>query len=84
MAYGVQGRARVLAMPDPLSWPLASVAGNRALEVTHSILASLGMWCGNGMWQGQGKDIRMLPLMELARKGKRPRTSAGPLASGYC
>lgn len=83
-AYRVSGRSQVLAKPAPISWLLASVAGNRAMEVTHSVLASPGMWCGDGVWEGQGKDIRILPLMGLASERKRPRTGAGPLVTCYC
>lgn len=52
-AWWVQKRGRVLATPVPLSWPLVSMARNRALEVTLSLSSgfpegwSVVMVCGD-------------------------------------
>ena len=83
-ACWVQKRGRVLATPAPLSWPLVSMARNRALEMTLSFSPgfpegwSVVMVCG----RGQQKGIRLPSLNGGWSEGVR---SQGPgLAFGYC
>lgn len=66
--------AGVLAIPAALSWPAASVAGNRAQEVSQSILAARG--CGHRVREGPWQSIRIPPFRGLASRGRRPRSLA--------